>query len=136
MECPEVSELIAYLESGRAEEVLLVHVRGCDACQETLETLEDEIISLQISISELWFRNRVSCPHREVLRQHLDGDLSKDAAAYVRFHVEDLGCEYCQGRLEAEKAGRTPDGRRSLERSRSRLGEATSVLLDDLHKQG
>jgi hypothetical protein len=135
MECPELRELAAYVETGVAEAGLEEHVRDCEACREAVETLEDEVMSLQISISELWFREHVSCPHRDILGRYARGELDAEAASYVRFHVEDLECAWCQARQAELEAGSTAEGRRRLAASRSRVGEATAVLIEGLKRE-
>ena len=136
MDCPEISELAALAEGGEVEGALKAHVDGCDACQEALQSLQEEVLSLQIPLSEIWFRDHISCPHGSVLAGYRDKKLDADALEYVAFHVEELACPYCQSRLEQGILEDSEDGRRSMRRSRERVGEATSVLLDELGKQG
>lgn len=51
------------------------------------------------SLGEIWRRNRLSCPSREHLGSYLLGALTEDAADYVGFHLEVVGCRYCQANL-------------------------------------
>ena len=64
-----------------------------------------------------------------------DGKLKKDAREYVAFHVDDLGCPFCQATLAANEEKGSEEGRRRITRSRERVGEATTVLLGDLRRQ-
>lgn len=132
--CPPIRSLAAFAESPGSHPELARHVEGCRACSASLTALSDEVRSLQISISELWFRERISCPPQEVLDRWPQG-LEEDLRGYVAFHVDDLGCPYCQAALGQRdvEADRDETGRR--ERSRKRVGEATSVLLRDLRRQ-
>ena len=133
MECPEISELAVLAESGRdVPAELRAHVDGCDACLEALKSLEEEVLSLQIPLSELWFRDHISCPHGSVLASFRDNKLEPDAFEYVKFHVEELGCPYCQSRLEQGILEDSAEGRASMRLSRDRVGEATTELLDEL----
>jgi hypothetical protein len=134
MDCPEIRELAAFVESQEAPAVLRHHVERCDACQDALKTLEEEVLSLQIPLSEIWFREHISCPHTDVLVDYRHGKLTGDLQEYVKFHVEDLECAWCQGRLGEVEVATTRDGRRGVTRSRKRVGEATSVLLDELRR--
>jgi uncharacterized protein YbaR (Trm112 family) len=136
MECPEISELAAFAEGGDASDEVRSHVLACDACQEALQSLKEEVLSLQIPLSELWFRDHISCPLTEVLLRYQGGTLEDDARAYVRFHLEELGCPYCQSRLEEGNLSQTEEGRLSMRRSRERVGEATSSLLDHVRREG
>ncbi len=47
------------------------------------------------SVGVIWRRNRLSCPSRDELGQYLLGILDSGPAAYIRFHLEDVGCRYC-----------------------------------------
>jgi hypothetical protein len=51
------------------------------------------------SLGEIWRRNRLSCPTRQQLGSHLLGILPDDLAAYIRFHLDTIGCRYCQANL-------------------------------------
>jgi len=135
MDCPEISHLAAFVEGVDVPEVLRAHVQGCDACQESIQSLEEEILSLQIPLSEIWFRDHISCPHGDVLIDHEEGRLSNDAREYVSFHLEELACPHCMGRVEEGVLSRSAEGRQSLVRSRERVGEATSVLLDHFRQK-
>lgn len=51
------------------------------------------------TIGAIWRRNRLSCPSRSELGQYLLGTLEDKAADYIRFHLEEVGCRYCQANL-------------------------------------
>lgn len=133
-ECPQISELGAFAEDGSGSDELRAHVTGCEACQESLESLQEEVLSLQIPLSELWFRAHISCPHGAALAGYRDSKLEADALEYVAFHVEELGCPHCQARLEQGALEDSEEGRKAMRQSRARVGEATSILLDELGK--
>ncbi len=52
------------------------------------------------SLGEIWRRQRVSCPSRENLGSFLLEALDDVQADYLRFHVEVVGCRYCQANLQ------------------------------------
>ncbi|MFM8251848.1 MAG: hypothetical protein ACKOBW_09665 [Planctomycetota bacterium] len=52
------------------------------------------------SIGDIWQRSRLTCPSREELANCLLGVLSTDVADYIRFHVERIGCRWCQANWE------------------------------------
>jgi anti-sigma factor RsiW len=69
------------------------------------------------SLGEIWRRHRLTCATREQLAAYLLGTLSKEAAAYIRFHVQDVGCRLCQANLvdlenQQAEAAETARGRR------------------------
>jgi anti-sigma factor RsiW len=51
------------------------------------------------SLGEIWRQHRLSCPTREQLGTYLLGALDEGSAGYIAFHVELLGCRYCQANL-------------------------------------
>ena len=52
-----------------------------------------------ISLGEVWRRHRLSCPTRQDLGSFLLGVLPDDAARYVTFHLEVVGCRCCQANV-------------------------------------
>jgi anti-sigma factor RsiW len=71
-----------------------------------------------ISLGEIWRRHRLSCPTRQELGSYLLGVLADDAAQYVKFHIEVVGCRYCQANVadlknqQAEAQSSAEDRRR------------------------
>ena len=71
-----------------------------------------------ISLGEVWRRHRLSCPTRQELGSFLLGVLPDDAAQYVKFHIEVVGCRYCQANVadlknqQAEAQSSAEDRRR------------------------
>jgi hypothetical protein len=51
------------------------------------------------SLGAIWSRARLSCPTREQLGSYLLEALDPEAAQYIRFHVETIGCVYCGANL-------------------------------------
>lgn len=51
------------------------------------------------SLGEIWRRGRLSCPSREQLGSFLLAALPEDAADYIAFHLDVVGCRYCQANL-------------------------------------
>jgi hypothetical protein len=48
------------------------------------------------SVGEIWRRHRLSCPDRQQLGSYLLGVLDNDHASYIRFHLDQIGCRFCQ----------------------------------------
>jgi hypothetical protein len=133
-ECPELRDLAHHVETGEGDASLLGHLAKCDACQEAKANLEDEGMSLQISISELWFREQISCPEAEVLERFRAKKLPATERAYVEFHLETLDCPTCQARNAEAEQSLSPDARGKASRSRKKVADATIKLLGDLKK--
>ena len=131
-DCPELRDLAHHVETGEGDKSLLAHLEKCDACQEAKANLEDEGMSLQISISELWFREQISCPDAKTLEGFRAKRLGAAERAYVEFHLETLECPTCQARnAEAELSG-SPEASKKASRSRKKVADATIKLLGDL----
>jgi hypothetical protein len=70
------------------------------------------------SLGEVWRRNRLSCPPREQLGSYLLSALDDDTSRYITFHIETIGCRFCQANLEdlrreQQESGDTTQRRRS-----------------------
>ena len=48
----------------------------------------------------IWRRERVSCPTRDQLGGYLLGAGDPELLEYIRFHLEEIGCPYCQANLD------------------------------------
>lgn len=58
------------------------------------------------SLGEIWRRHRLTCPTRSELGSFLLGVLPDDQAGYIAFHLERIGCRFCQANradLEAQQ---------------------------------
>jgi len=71
-----------------------------------------------ISLGEVWRRHRLSCPARQELGSFLLGVSPDDVAQYVTFHIDVVGCRYCQANMadlknqQAEAQASAADRRR------------------------
>lgn len=61
------------------------------------------------TLGAIWRRNRLSCPSRDELGQFLLGTLDDSATDYIRFHIEQVGCRYCEANLADLKEASKPD---------------------------
>jgi hypothetical protein len=52
------------------------------------------------SLGEIWRRHRLTCPAREQLGSYLLGALTDEVSQYIAFHLDVVGCRYCQANLE------------------------------------
>ena len=48
----------------------------------------------------IWRRERVSCPTRDQLGGYLLGAGDPELIEYICFHLEEIGCPYCQANLD------------------------------------
>lgn len=124
---PNRIQLIGYLEEAlpadamvRIEELLREHSSWRDALRELL----GEIDGGEHSLATIWRRHRLTCPTRERLGALALDVLPDHEADYIRFHLEVIGCRWCQANWSdlnaagAEVAsGSAPRRRRIVESS-------------------
>jgi len=77
------------------------------------------------SLGEIWRGGRLSCPSREQLGSFLLGVLPDEAADYVHFHLEVIGCRYCLANIADLKNQQAE--RRDVAQSRRRRYFQTSA---------
>lgn len=88
--------------------------------------LADEEGRPEIRVPVAWKKGRVSCPARHWVARHVAGSLAGGPGEYVRFHLDEMKCEWCQAnaddlrRLEEEA---------DLEPLLERMGQSTLQLL-------
>ena len=62
------------------------------------------------TIGAIWRRSRLSCPGRSELGQFILGTLAAEPSDYIRFHLDKIGCRYCQANLaDLEAASKLDD---------------------------
>ncbi|MDB2576505.1 sigma-70 family RNA polymerase sigma factor [Planctomycetota bacterium] len=49
-----------------------------------------------MDVQSVWGERRVSCPSRRWIARWLDGGLEPGAARFIAFHVDEVGCEWCE----------------------------------------
>jgi hypothetical protein len=105
------AELLAYLdESLPVERMVAVEdaLRHDPALLRTLETVNGRRDAGVHSLGEIWRRNRLTCPTRQQLGSYLLDILPAEQANYLRFHLETIGCRYCQANLTDLKSQHSP----------------------------
>jgi hypothetical protein len=92
------SELEAFLEESLPVERMVAiedALRHSEALQKQLAGINGRRDAGVHSLGDVWRRHRLSCPSREQLGSFLLGVLSRDAADYVKFHIDSIECRYC-----------------------------------------
>jgi hypothetical protein len=111
------TELEAYLDEalpGEAMARIEAAVRKSEELARRLAGIHVRRDGGSHSLGDIWRRHRLTCPTRNELGSYLLGVLSEGQAAYIRFHVEEAGCRWCQAnyddlhrqRAEASETGR------------------------------
>jgi len=73
--------------------------------------LEDSGTAPAIDVGAVWREGRASCPSRHWLARSVAGTLDAPPAEYVRFHLEEIRCEWCQANRDDLARG---DGDKAL----------------------
>lgn len=92
---------------------------------------EDE---LDFTVRAVWSEERVSCPHPNVLRAFLDDALPEGAQAFLRFHLQESQCPYCNAAVEEMQARDREAGKVHLEDLKDRLLRSTVSALRQAKK--
>ena len=97
------STLLAYIEESLPAEVM-ARLESELRTDETLRQQLSQVIAKRDSgvhtIGDIWRRHRLSCPSREDLGSYLLGAMMDDQADYIKFHLDKVGCRYCQSNLD------------------------------------
>jgi RNA polymerase sigma factor (sigma-70 family) len=91
---------------------------GIDAASQS--HLEDGLLT------QVWEDYRLSCPKRSTIGAWMLGTLDKQWRDYTAFHVEELGCRFCQANLEDLK--KQNEGR-DEEKLKSKIMQSTVGFL-------
>ena len=75
-------------------------LRGSPALRTALDEIREEDDRGEHTVGAIWRRERVSCPTRDQLGGFLLGAGDPDLLDYVQFHLDTIGCPYCQANLD------------------------------------
>ena len=113
------AELAAFLDEALSPE-------RCAALEQALredDGLRDRLIQVRgresaglHTVGAIWRRSRLSCPDRTELGSFLLGALDEEQAEYIRFHIDEIGCRYCQANLDDLKAAAAEGGEQPTKR--------------------
>jgi RNA polymerase sigma factor (sigma-70 family) len=89
------------------------------------DAVSDGAERLPLDVQTSWRRGRVSCPARHWLARHAAGTLEPGPAAFVTFHLGEMGCEWCAANVDDLERAREA----ALEPFLERMGASTVRLL-------
>jgi hypothetical protein len=126
-----IEDLHAYLdealsdhETARIEKAL----RTSTSLRQVLRGLMLERDRGEHTVGAIWRRHRLSCPSREELGTYLLGVLDEGLQDYIRFHLETIGCSYCQANLtDLQNRNREPPAQ--TQKRRKKLFQSSAGLL-------
>ncbi|NND96769.1 MAG: hypothetical protein HKN47_05500 [Pirellulaceae bacterium] len=97
------ADLAAFLEEALPADrcsQLEQSLRDDDQLRQRLVQVQGRETAGLHTISAIWRRARLSCPDRTELGQYVLGTLTAEQADYIAFHLDDIGCRFCQANLE------------------------------------
>ncbi len=126
------AELEAFLdESLPVERMTAIEeaMRSSEELQKRLAAINGRRDAGVHSLGEIWRRHRLSCPSREQLGSFLLGVLPREAADYVKFHLESVECRYCAASLGDLKAQQTAAESEVAKRRRKKYFQSSAGYL-------
>ena len=75
-------------------------LRASAELQKQLTQIREEEDRGEHTAGAIWRRDRVSCPNREQLGGYLLGSIDEGLEHYIQFHLETIGCPFCQANLD------------------------------------
>ena len=115
------AELIAFLdESLPAERSVELErsLKNDSALRQRLQYKIGQQAAGLHTIGSIWQRANATCPSRTELAQFISEDLEHDAAEYVRFHLIQMGCRFCQANCADLLSRSTPCSQNQARHSR------------------
>jgi hypothetical protein len=119
-----VDDALSEVETARVEQAL----RSSEPLRCQLRKLLEDGDRGDHSVGAIWRRQRLTCITRSQLGTYLLGVLEADECDYVKFHLETIGCAYCQANLADLKAQQQEDEPK-VEKRRRRYFESSVKLL-------
>lgn len=132
---PTDDELRAFIEETLPPErlnELLRRLPEDPQLHERLATIREES-PVPGDLGAIWRFYRLSCPDRGEWGSYLLGVLDPGHADYLRFHLEEVGCEYCAANLEdlkaSQQAQRSVSESQAIERRRTRYYQSGAGIV-------
>jgi hypothetical protein len=125
------ADLEAYLEEALpAEEMALVEkaLREDRGLAQRLAAIHGRRNAGVHSVGEIWRRHRLTCPSREQLGAYLLGALTDEVSRYITFHLEVVGCRFCQANL-ADLTAQQDEPREAIQTRRRRYFQSSAGHL-------
>jgi hypothetical protein len=119
-----LDDALSEAEIARVEQAL----RGSEPLRQQLRQLMQDRDRGEHSVGAIWRRQRLTCLSRAQLGSYLLGVLEPEMADYARFHLETIGCSFCQANhadLQAQQQEEAP----KIQKRRRRYFESSFKLL-------
>jgi hypothetical protein len=109
-----LDDALSDAETARVEQAL----RDSDALRRALRQAMQERDRGEHSLGAVWRRERLTCPSREQLGSYLLQVLDDGEQDYLAFHLDVVGCPFCQANLADLKALQQEPAPKAKERRR------------------
>ncbi len=129
-----VSELESYLDEALSPGEMGEIEQAVREQPELLQKLSQIIARRDAgvhSLGEVWRRHRLSCPTREQLGSFLLGVLDDEQIEYIRFHIETVGCRFCNANLHDMQARQEENDDAKATRRRRYFDSSAGYLKKD-----
>lgn len=98
---------------------------------ELLQEVRQQEIDGGHTLGGIWRRERLSCPTRDQLGAYLLDALDPDLIDYIKFHLNTVGCPFCQANLDdLERLNAEPARQR-----RKRIMDSTAGALREIGRR-
>jgi hypothetical protein len=124
-----LADALASEDSARVEKAL----RNSAELRARLEDVRQNRADTQLhTLGAIWNRARLTCPTRSQLGSFLLDALDPALASYLSFHVDVVGCPYCQANLADLKAqSQTAAGAHASKSRQHRFLQSSQHLLGE-----
>lgn len=109
-----LDDALSDAETARVEQAL----RGSDVLRRSLRLAMQERDRGEHSLGAVWRRERLTCPTREQLGSYLLEVLDEALQDYITFHLDTIGCPFCQANLADLRAQQQEPAPKAKERRR------------------
>lgn len=133
--CPPVAELAELLGHAEATAEMARHLESCGACSGILASMREESQGVSFTVAALWVKERISCPHSDILLAQINGALSQDEKDYIDFHVNLVECPHCQAEIERLRELVRERAPRRLDRALDESMRKSAVFLEDARRK-
>lgn len=126
-----IEDLHAYLDDALPEAECATVERGLRnsaSLRQIVRGLLQERDRGEHSVGAIWRRQRLSCPNREQLGSYLLGALDEGLQDYIQFHLETIGCPFCQANIKDLETRRREPPNKSQQR-RKKIFESSAGYL-------
>lgn len=119
-----LDEALSESETARIERAL----RNSLSLRQVLRGVMLERDRGEHTVGAIWRRHRLSCPTREQLGSFLLNVLDDGLQDYIRFHLDTIGCSYCQANL-TDLQSRQREPAAATQARRKKLFQSSAGLL-------